>query len=41
VAGETTVRTRVIPLFRKQGLRVSVIKHPHHKFDVDVPGKDS
>ncbi|WP_024513215.1 molybdopterin-guanine dinucleotide biosynthesis protein B [Bradyrhizobium sp. ARR65] len=40
-AGKTTLLTRVIPLFRQQGLRVSVIKHAHHKFDVDVPGKDS
>jgi molybdopterin-guanine dinucleotide biosynthesis protein B len=40
-AGKTTLLTRVIPLFREQGLRVSVIKHAHHKFDVDVPGKDS
>ena len=40
-AGKTTLLTRVIPLLRAQGLRVSVIKHAHHKFDVDVPGKDS
>ena len=40
-AGKTTLLTRVIPLFRAQGLRVSVIKHAHHKFDIDVPGKDS
>lgn len=40
-AGKTTLLTRVIPLLRGQGLRVSVIKHAHHKFDVDVPGKDS
>ena len=40
-AGKTTLLTRVIPLFREQGLRVSVIKHAHHKFDIDVPGKDS
>jgi molybdopterin-guanine dinucleotide biosynthesis adapter protein len=40
-AGKTTLLTRVIPLLREQGLRVSVIKHAHHKFDVDVPGKDS
>jgi molybdopterin-guanine dinucleotide biosynthesis protein B len=40
-AGKTTLLTRIIPLFRAQGLRVSVIKHAHHKFDVDVPGKDS
>jgi molybdopterin-guanine dinucleotide biosynthesis protein B len=40
-AGKTTLLTRVIPLLQKQGLRVSVIKHAHHAFDVDVPGKDS
>jgi molybdopterin-guanine dinucleotide biosynthesis adapter protein len=40
-AGKTTLLTRVIPHFREEGLRVSVIKHAHHSFDVDVPGKDS
>jgi molybdopterin-guanine dinucleotide biosynthesis protein B len=40
-AGKTTLLSRVIPYFIKQGLRVSVIKHAHHEFDVDVPGKDS
>jgi len=40
-AGKTTLLTRVIPLLLKKGLRVSVIKHAHHAFDVDVPGKDS
>ncbi|MEH2624828.1 molybdopterin-guanine dinucleotide biosynthesis protein B [Bradyrhizobium sp. AZCC 1719] len=40
-AGKTTLLTRAIPQFLKQGLRVSVIKHAHHAFDVDVPGKDS
>ena len=40
-AGKTTLLTRVIPLLREQGLRVSVIKHAHHEFDIDVPGKDS
>ena len=40
-AGKTTLLTRVIPLLREDGLRVSVIKHAHHRFDVDVPGKDS
>ncbi len=40
-AGKTTLLTRVIPLLAGQGLRVSVIKHAHHKFDVDTPGKDS
>src|ERR1700761_1649064 len=40
-AGKTTLLSRVIPYLLKQGLRVSVIKHAHHEFDVDVPGKDS
>ena len=40
-AGKTTLLTRVIPQLQKRGLRVSVIKHAHHAFDVDVPGKDS
>ncbi|WP_439358160.1 molybdopterin-guanine dinucleotide biosynthesis protein B [Bradyrhizobium sp. DASA03007] len=40
-AGKTTLLTRLIPHFNAQGLRVSVIKHAHHQFDVDVPGKDS
>ena len=40
-AGKTTLLSRVIPLFAGSGLRVSVIKHAHHSFDVDVPGKDS
>jgi molybdopterin-guanine dinucleotide biosynthesis adapter protein len=40
-AGKTTLLSRVIPHLRELGLRVSVIKHAHHDFDVDVPGKDS
>jgi molybdopterin-guanine dinucleotide biosynthesis protein B len=40
-AGKTTLLTRLIPLLGAQGLTVSVIKHAHHNFDVDVPGKDS
>jgi molybdopterin-guanine dinucleotide biosynthesis protein B len=40
-AGKTTLLTRLIPHFMAQGLRVSVIKHAHHSFDVDIPGKDS
>ena len=40
-AGKTTLLTRLIPHFIAEGLRVSVIKHAHHEFDVDVPGKDS
>jgi molybdopterin-guanine dinucleotide biosynthesis protein B len=40
-AGKTTLLARLIPHFIAQGLRVSAIKHAHHSFDVDVPGKDS
>jgi molybdopterin-guanine dinucleotide biosynthesis protein B len=40
-AGKTTLLARLIPHFQAAGLRVSVIKHAHHSFDVDVPGKDS
>ena len=40
-AGKTTLLTRLIPHFVAEGLRVSTVKHAHHNFDVDVPGKDS
>jgi molybdopterin-guanine dinucleotide biosynthesis protein B len=40
-AGKTTLLTKLIPHLAAQGLRVSTIKHAHHDFDVDVPGKDS
>ncbi|MBV8836819.1 MAG: molybdopterin-guanine dinucleotide biosynthesis protein B [Alphaproteobacteria bacterium] len=40
-AGKTTLLTRVIPHLVKRGLRVSTIKHAHHAFDIDQPGKDS
>jgi molybdopterin-guanine dinucleotide biosynthesis adapter protein len=40
-AGKTTLLTRLIPHFLSEGLRVSVVKHAHHDFDIDVPGKDS
>ncbi len=40
-AGKTTLLTRLIPHLTGQGLRVATIKHAHHVFDVDVPGKDS
>ena len=40
-AGKTTLLTRLIPYLLAEGLRVSVIKHAHHSFDVDIPGKDS
>lgn len=40
-SGKTTLITRLIPVLRKRGLRVVVIKHAHHAFDIDIPGKDS
>ncbi len=40
-AGKTTLIECVIPVLRQQGLRVSVVKHAHHRFDIDQPGKDS
>jgi molybdopterin-guanine dinucleotide biosynthesis protein B len=40
-SGKTTLIERLIPLFTARGLRVALIKHAHHTFDVDQPGKDS
>lgn len=40
-SGKTTLIEQLIPLFTARGLRVSLIKHAHHTFDVDTPGKDS
>lgn len=40
-AGKTTLLTRVIPRLTARGLRVSTVKHAHHNFDIDQPGKDS
>ncbi len=40
-SGKTTLIENLIPLLAQQGFRVSVIKHAHHAFDVDKPGKDS
>jgi molybdopterin-guanine dinucleotide biosynthesis adapter protein len=40
-SGKTTLIEKLIPRFVKHGLRVSLIKHAHHNFDVDHPGKDS
>jgi molybdopterin-guanine dinucleotide biosynthesis protein B len=40
-AGKTTLLTRVIPRFAERGITVSTVKHAHHAFDLDVPGKDS
>ena len=40
-AGKTTLLRRLIPVLVGKGLRVSTVKHAHHGFDVDQPGKDS
>ena len=40
-SGKTTLIEKLIPRFTARGLRVSLIKHAHHSFDVDQPGKDS
>ncbi len=40
-SGKTTLIEKLIPRFVRLGLRVSLIKHAHHSFDVDHPGKDS
>ena len=40
-AGKTTLLTRAIPHLVAEGLKVSTIKHAHHAFDMDIPGKDS
>lgn len=40
-AGKTTLLTRLIPELAGRGLAVSTLKHAHHEFDIDQPGKDS
>lgn len=40
-AGKTTVLTRLIPELAGRGISVSTLKHAHHAFDLDTPGKDS
>jgi molybdopterin-guanine dinucleotide biosynthesis protein B len=40
-SGKTTLIERVLPLLAARGLKVAVIKHTHHDFDIDRPGKDS
>lgn len=39
--GKTTLLSQLIPLLRDSGLRIAVVKHTHHDFDIDKPGKDS
>jgi molybdopterin-guanine dinucleotide biosynthesis adapter protein len=40
-SGKTTLVEKLIPALRLRGLRVSVVKHAHHQFDIDHPGKDT
>ena len=39
--GKTTLLIRLIPSLEQRGVRVALIKHAHHDFDIDKPGKDS
>ena len=39
--GKTTLLRQLLPMLREKGYRVGVIKHAHHDFDIDKPGKDS
>jgi molybdopterin-guanine dinucleotide biosynthesis protein B len=40
-SGKTTLVERLIPALKLRGQRVSVVKHAHHSFDIDQPGKDT
>ena len=40
-AGKTTLIERLLPIFAARGLKVATLKHAHHDFDLDQPGKDS
>ncbi len=39
--GKTTLLTSLLPLLKERGIKVGIIKHAHHNFDTDQPGKDS
>jgi len=39
--GKTTLLCKILPLLKQRAYRVALIKHSHHKFDIDRPGKDS
>lgn len=39
--GKTTLLVNIIPLLKERGFEVGVIKHAHHTFEIDTPGKDS
>jgi molybdopterin-guanine dinucleotide biosynthesis protein B len=40
-SGKTTLLQKLVPVLRERGLRIGYLKHAHHTFDLDVPGKDS
>ncbi len=40
-SGKTTLVTKVIPALVARGLKIATVKHAHHEFDIDQPGKDS
>ena len=40
-SGKTSLVVEVLPILKRHGLKVSTMKHAHHRFDVDKPGKDS
>jgi molybdopterin-guanine dinucleotide biosynthesis protein B len=40
-SGKTTLVEQLIPALKFRGLRVSIVKHAHHRFDIDQPGKDT
>lgn len=39
--GKTTLLIKLLSIFNNRGLRVAVVKHAHHNFEIDYPGKDS
>ena len=39
--GKTTLLSKILPILKSKDIRTAVIKHAHHNFDVDHPGKDS
>ena len=39
--GKTTLLEKLIPQLVEDGIRIAMVKHAHHAFDIDKPGKDS
>ncbi len=40
-SGKTTLLTQLVPVLRERGIRAGLVKHAHHSFEIDHPGKDS